>query len=72
MHCMAHSAPNSFSTISNISISVNNSNSNPVFFKQVCHANSGEDKNERDQVHKSPLRLFLQFSSTSASNNVSL
>ena len=33
------------------SISVNNSNSTPVFFKQACHANPGAYKNEPDQVH---------------------
>ena len=34
----------SFSTINNISISVNNSNFTPDNFKQACHANLGADK----------------------------
>ena len=34
-----------FSTINSLSISVNNSNSTPVLFKQACHANPGADKN---------------------------
>ena len=33
-----------FSTINNISISVNNSNFTPVFFKQDCNANPSAEK----------------------------
>ena len=33
-----------FSYIINISLSVNNSNSTPVFFKHNCQANPGTDK----------------------------
>ena len=32
-----------FSTINNISISVNRSNSSLVFFKAACHANPGAE-----------------------------
>ena len=41
-----------FSTISNMSTSVNNSNLTFVFFKQACHVSAGAVKNEQDQVHK--------------------
>ena len=41
----------SFSTVNKISISVNNSNSTTVSFKQACNANPGVDKNEQGQVH---------------------
>ena len=40
-----------FSTINNISTSVNNSNFIPDFYKHACHANPGADRNEHDQVH---------------------
>ena len=33
-----------FSTINNISTSVNNSNVTSVFFKQACHAHPGADR----------------------------
>ena len=56
-----------FSTINSISILVNNSNFTSVFFKHACHANAGADTGTFVQVH-----LFLKFSNTSASNNVSL
>ena len=44
MYCMNYPTPNSFFNINNISISVNNSNFTPVFFKQACHANPGADR----------------------------
>ena len=44
MYCMKIRPLIPFSTINNISISANNSNSTPVFFKQACHANPGADK----------------------------
>ena len=36
--------PTPFSTINNMSTSVNNSNFTSVFFKQACHANAGADR----------------------------
>ena len=45
---MTYSTPNSFSIINNISTLVNTSNSNAVFFKQACHANTCAGKNEQD------------------------
>ena len=35
----------SFSTINNISMSVNSSNFTSVFFKAACHANPGAERN---------------------------
>ena len=34
-----------------ISISIDNSNYTPVFFKKAYHANPGADKNEQNQYH---------------------
>ena len=45
MNNMTYSSYNSFSTISSISISVNNSNFNSVFFKAAYDANPGAEKN---------------------------
>ena len=39
-----------FSAIINKSLSVNNSNFTPAFFKYACHANPGADKNVWDLV----------------------
>ena len=44
MYSMIYPAPNSFLTINNILIPVNNSSFPPVFFKHACHVNSGADK----------------------------
>ena len=41
---MTYSSSNSFSTINNTSISVNNSNFTPVFFKHACHADPDAGK----------------------------
>ena len=62
----------SFSTISNISVLVNNYNSASVFFKQACHANPGADKQLAGSSSYISIHLFLKFLNTSASNNVSL
>ena len=43
MYCMTYSSLIPFSAINNISISINNFNLTPVFFKQACHANPGAD-----------------------------
>ena len=45
------------STINNISISANSSNSTLVFFKVACHANPGAERNNMRQ-------MFLKFSKT--------
>ena len=47
-----------FSTISNILISVINSNFILVFFKHACHANPGADKNGQDHAHISQYNRF--------------
>ena len=44
MYRVTYYASNAFSTINNISILVNNSNSASVFFKQACHANPADKK----------------------------
>ena len=69
--CTARHIPHRmpFSTINNISISVNNYNSTPVFFKQVCHANPGADKKWAGSRSKNSIHLFPKFSNTSGSNN---
>ena len=45
MYCMTYSVSNSFSTINNILISVDNSNFASVLFKQAYYANPGADIN---------------------------
>ena len=44
-----------------LSISVNNSNFTPVFFKQACHANSGADKKSVGSNSYISIHLFLSF-----------
>ena len=61
-----------FSTTNNISISVNNSNFTPAFFKQACYANPGADKKWAESNSYISIHLLLKFSITSATNNVSL
>ena len=61
-----------FSTINNISKSVNNSNLVPIFFKQACHANPGADKKRAGSSLYISIHLFLKYSNKSASSNVSL
>ena len=61
-----------FSTISKISILVNNSKSTSVFFKQACHANPGVAKKWARSSSYISIHLFLKISNTSASNNVLL
>ena len=61
-----------FSIINSISVSVNNSNSTPVFFKQAYHANPGADTKNIGSSSYFSRHIFLKFSYTSASNNVSL
>ena len=55
-----------------MSISVNNSSFTPAFFKQACHTNPGADKKWAELSSYISIHLFLKFSNTSASNNVSL
>ena len=45
MDYVTYSSSNFLSTTNSISISVNNSNFTSVFFKAVCHANPGADRN---------------------------
>ena len=52
-----------FSTINNISILGNNSNSTFVFFKQACHANSGSEKK---WAGSNSLNLMQKLSNTFA------
>ena len=61
MYCMACCTSNSFSTINSISISVNTSNSTSVFFKHVCHANPGAEKNELYKDHIFQYSCFENF-----------
>ena len=60
-----------FSTIINISLFVNNSNFTPVFFEEACHANPGADKKLAGSSSYISILLFIKFSHTSASYNVS-
>ena len=61
-----------FSTIINISISVNRSNFTFFFFKAACHANPGaEEKISRSSPYISTA-ILRKFLNTSASNNASL
>ena len=60
-----------FSTISNMSESVINSNSTSVFLRHACHANPGADKQWAGSSSYTLIHMFLKFSNTSASNNVS-
>ena len=59
------------SNIISMSLSVNNSNSTVVFFKQSCHACPGADKKWAGSSSYLSMHLSLKFSNTSASNNVS-
>ena len=61
-----------FSSINNISISVNNSNSTSGFFKQAYHANPCADKKWGGSSSYISTHLFLKFSNISTGNNVSL
>ena len=60
-----------FSTINSTSISVNNSYFTFVFFKYACHANPGADKKWAGSSSYISIQLSLNFSKTSASNNIS-
>ena len=54
-----------FSIINKILIiSVSNSNSIPVSFKQACHANPGADKKWAESSLYSLRHIFLKFSNT--------
>ena len=44
MYFMIYSSPDSFSTINDILILVNNSNCVSAFYKHACHTNSGSNK----------------------------
>ena len=55
-----------------MSQAVNNSNLISVFFKQVYHANLGAEKKYTGSSSYISRHIFLTFSNTSASNNVSL
>ena len=59
-----------FSTIDNISLSVDNSNFTPAFFKQACHANPGADKKWAGSSPYISIHLSLKFYKSSARNNV--
>ena len=61
-----------FSTINNISISVNNPNFTPVYFKQACYSNPGADGKWARSSSRISIHVFLKFSNPSASSNVSL
>ena len=52
-------------------MSVNNSNFTSVFFKQDWHANPGADKKLEGSRTYISIHVPLNFSKTSASNNVS-
>ena len=51
MNSVAYSYSDTFSSINNISISVERSIFTLVFFKATCHANPETEKNLQDQVH---------------------
>ena len=72
MHGMTHWSSNSLSTINNISTSVNNSHLISVFLKQGSHPNPGPDKKGAGSSSYILIHLFLNFSNTSPSSNVSL
>ena len=61
-----------FSTITSISLSVNNSNSTSVFFRHACHANPGADRKCAGSSRYISMHLSLKFSYTSASSIASL
>ena len=53
-------------------MSVDNSNFTSVFFKTACQANLGTEGNLAGSDRYSSKQVFLKFSKTSASSNVSL
>ena len=61
-----------FSTINNISILANNSNSTSVFLKHACHGNPGADKQWAGSSSYISMHLFSKLSNTFVSNYVSL
>ena len=64
--------PIHFPFINNISISIRRSNFTLVFFKAGYHANPGTERNFARSGSYILIHIFLKFSNTSASNNVSL
>ena len=61
-----------FSTINIISESVIKSKFTPVFLKQACHAHPDADTKYTGSSSYLSRHIFLKFSNTYASNNVSL
>ena len=59
------------SIINSMSTSVSNSKFTFVFFKHACHANPGADRKCAGSNSYISMHVFLNFSNTSASNNVS-
>ena len=51
-------------------MSVNNSSSTSVFFKQACHANPGADKKLEGSSPYISIHLSLNFQKISASKSV--
>ena len=61
-----------FSTINNISISVERSNFTLAFLKAACHANLGAVRNREMSRSHIPRHISRRFSNISANNNISL
>ena len=61
----------SFSTINNISISVNRTNFTLVFFETACHAYSAAEENWAGSSPYILRKKFRKLLNTSASDNVS-
>ena len=59
------------SLINSMSTSVSNSKFTSVFFKHACHANPGADRKCAGSSSYISMYVFLNFSNTFASNNVS-
>ena len=72
MNTVEYSTTDTFSTINNISTSVNKSNFTLMIFNSACHANPGAITKLSGSSSYISRHIFRNFSNTSANNNVSL
>ena len=72
MDCVAYFTSNALFNHYNISMSFNESNSTPIFFKAACQANPGAEISFAGSRSYISRHMFLKFSKTSVKSNTSL